>query len=622
MRYTNFIIKKYKGIEENNDTPKLEIKIQKGKAAALIGENECGKSTILKGIYCFDYRNDEQNKQYKHLDVLKNRNSTSSDNATIQAELTSETGDYAFILEYFNEALLFLKNSSVERNEVNGELQENIVEAEKSDDEKIAVISKAFKKFSIARQILKKDGTIESTYSIIFEQDISDSFFSNVIGEKFKTKQDDLCKLIIKKMPHMLYITDLPDFYSVNTFDGTQGTDKREQCKKIINNLFISGTENSLTVEKVFDIAAKDEADFYTTIKGIERYLNEEFTSRWNQFKLNKSFGQLKIKIESNPSSKKLNIQVAESCGGKEYYYPIDERSMGFQWFFKFVMNIAFNPLKDNGIIFLIDEPGTFLHESAQVALAKELNNILRNNYMLFSTHCYSMLNLKEVELNRIYVVERGTKSITATKATDYQGYSDESKKSPILPILNSLRKTIIDYIKENEKKKILIVEGLYDKYAISIFCQSSKWADIEVFPSVGASQIADNMSEFSYYKKKDILALFDNDEAGIQAYNDTNKSNALYLNLKDGYFEDNSKSLVMNDYFDSEELKNLSQSLKSKGYETYGEYKETLRILYENKELVNENKKILTKTINNFAQLEEEILEKFGLKSKKTPQK
>ena len=150
MRYTNFIIKKYKGIEENNDTPKLEIKIQKGKAAALIGENECGKSTILKGIYCFDYRNDEQNKQYKHLDVLKNRNSTSSDNATIQAELTSETGDYAFILEYFNEALLFLKNSSVERNEVNGELQENIVEAEKSDDEKIAVISKAFKKFSIA----------------------------------------------------------------------------------------------------------------------------------------------------------------------------------------------------------------------------------------------------------------------------------------------------------------------------------------------------------------------------------------------------------------------------------------------------------------------------------------
>ena len=98
---------------------------------------------------------------------------------------------------------------------------------------------------------------------------------------------------------------------------------------------------------------------------------------------------------------------------------------------------------------------------TAQAILSKELNSMLHENYMIFSTHCYSMLNLKEIELNRIYIVERNAQSIIATKATDYKGYADADKKSPILPILNAFRKTVIDYIRDNQAKKILVVEGL-----------------------------------------------------------------------------------------------------------------------------------------------------------------
>ena len=285
---------------------------------------------------------------------------------------------------------------------------------------------------------------------------------------------------------------------------------------------------------------------------------------------------------------------------------------MGFQWFFKFVMNISFHPLKEQGIVFLIDEPGTFLHETAQAILSKELNSMLHENYMIFSTHYYSMLNLKEVELNRIYIVERNAQSIVATKATDYKGYADADKKSPILPILNAFRKTVIDYIHGNEAKKILIVEGLYDKYAISVFCKSPKWAEVEIFPSVGASQIADNMAEFAYYKK-DILALFDNDDAGIDAYKKI-KTNAMYIDVDSGYFEDSSKSLVMDNLFDVEELAKVSEALKNDGIMNYSTYKDVLKILYEDKSLVVKYKDLLQKTTSNFAKLENSILHKLKL--------
>lgn len=618
MIYKSFIIDKYKGIDSQPITMPLEIKLQKGKAVALIGINECGKSTILKGICAFDYRNDDKKDIYKHLDVLKNRNKAgaSSQTAIISATFALESTDINNLISYFNENNLFIKIMKKESLEEETPSENNINYEEKSEEEKISILQKLFKSFSIKCDISKSDtGDVVRKYSLILIPGQEQNLNTNIDVDKFKSKECELCRLIISWMPNMLYITDLPDFYSENDFS-QQGDAKHQECKSLINNLFISGTTNSLTVEKFFELYKKDQSEFNAVKSQVVRYLNTEFSNRWNQFELDNAFGNLDIDIEAYPDSKKITIQVKEKAQAGDSYYFIDERSMGFQWFFKFVMNISFNPLKDKGIIFLIDEPGTYLHETAQARLSKELNSMLHDNYMIFSTHYYSMLNLQEIELNRIYVIERSTESIIATKATDYKGYSDESKKSPILPILNAFRKTVIDYIKQGESKKILIVEGLYDKYAINLFCQSPNWYKVEIFPSVGASQIADNMAEFAYYKK-DVLALFDNDEAGIKAYDNPSikESNKMYLNIKEGFKQDKAKSLVMNDLFDSNELNAISEKLKDEGYETYQNYNTTLRVLYENKNFVDKYKNILTNTIKNFEELESKIFEKLKIK-------
>ena len=618
MIYKSFTLNKYKGVDSEPISTQLKIRLQKGKAVALIGINECGKSTILKGLCAFDYRNDDKRDIYKHLDVLQNRNKVgiSSQTAVISADFELESSDINNLIKYFNDNNLFVKN--IIKEDLGETSSENKTrEEEKSEEEKISILQKLFKSFSIKCDISKSNtGDIVRKYFLILKPGQEQNFSINIVENQFRIKEHGLCKDIISWMPNMLYITDLPDFYSENDFS-QQGDAKHQECKTLINNLFISGTTNSLTVDKFFELYKKDRYEFNAVKGQVIRYLNTEFSNRWNQFGLNSPFGQLDIDIQAHPDSKIIEIQVKEKGKNGDSYYPIDERSMGFQWFFKFVMNISFNPLKDKGIIFLIDEPGTYLHETAQAILSKELNSMLHDNYMIFSTHYYSMLNLQDIELNRIYVIERNTESIIATKATDYKGYSDESKKSPILPILNAFRKTVIDYIKQGESKKILIVEGLYDKYALKLFCQSPDWYKVEIFPSVGASQIADNMAEFTYYKKE-VLALFDNDEAGIEAYDNTSikEINKMYLNIKDGYKQDKAKSLVMNDLFDNNELNAISEKLKDEGYETYQDYKNTLRTLYENKNFVDKYKHLLTNTLKNFQELEGKIFEKLKIKN------
>ena len=95
MKYKSFEIEKYKGIDITDSIPKLIIKVEKNKSVALIGINECGKSTILKAICAFDFRNDNKDGQYKHLQILKNRNKTgnSTETATIIADLELEQSD-------------------------------------------------------------------------------------------------------------------------------------------------------------------------------------------------------------------------------------------------------------------------------------------------------------------------------------------------------------------------------------------------------------------------------------------------------------------------------------------------------------------------------------------------
>jgi AAA15 family ATPase/GTPase len=73
MKYIAFEIKSYRAIEKT-----LKIDFSKSTLIPIVGINECGKTTILQAIYCFDSINDEEYNG-KHLNDTKNLYKTSDD---------------------------------------------------------------------------------------------------------------------------------------------------------------------------------------------------------------------------------------------------------------------------------------------------------------------------------------------------------------------------------------------------------------------------------------------------------------------------------------------------------------------------------------------------------------
>ena len=76
-----------------------------------------------------------------------------------------------------------------------------------------------------------------------------------------------------------------------------------------------------------------------------------------------------------------------------------DERSMGFIWFFSFL--VWFSQVKElygNKLILLLDEPGLSLHGKAQQDLVRYINKELRPSHqVVYTTHSPFMIDVENV---------------------------------------------------------------------------------------------------------------------------------------------------------------------------------------------------------------------------------
>ena len=93
MKYNSFTINKYRAIEEP-----VFIDLRK-RIIPIIGLNECGKTTILQAIFCFDYTNDNENEK-KHFESINNLYETSElTSPSVSAELQFNEGEVKDLLK-------------------------------------------------------------------------------------------------------------------------------------------------------------------------------------------------------------------------------------------------------------------------------------------------------------------------------------------------------------------------------------------------------------------------------------------------------------------------------------------------------------------------------------------
>ncbi len=482
IEFKKIIISNYRAIE------KAEINLNNS-ISPIIGVNEAGKTTVLKAILCLDKRRDKLN-DGEHLDFL---NIYSRQNqAVISVEIIIKENDF------FSKLLAKCKV--------------------KTDSEDYQILEKLSNSipFKLSRHLSEvgknyrlEGGNIEQLSQNILQKTID--FF-------------------VKKTPYILYFDDfndrVPDKIS---FDKNYKKDgkllkKNREWKETIEELFkrakpefITG-KNTKMLQEYFSMTNDDAKS--DVLNDVKDELNKEIVEEWKKIKKSGFDGKQDIDIEidltniSNTQDFSFKV-IDKSSHGKSRTFSISARSKGFQWFFNYMLKLKFNSNYTNTLencLFLLDEPGSYLHSSAQSELLKELKRVSENNKIIFCTHSQFLLNPDIVSLGSIKIAEKETGSII--NVFDYGSYHNSGKIGALAPVHAALNlNPTYDFI-----GKVVIVEGITDYYFLKILQNKGKITnEVKIIPSSGAGNSSILIS-IAFGFSDDFILILDNDSAGKDA--------------------------------------------------------------------------------------------------------
>jgi len=164
---------------------------------------------------------------------------------------------------------------------------------------------------------------------------------------------------------------------------------------------------------------------------------------------------EISITIGRDTATRTLSVDVHDANS----YVELDSRSRGFQWFLSFYLGYRAHhdgEVENSNSIFVMDEPGLFLHPKGQKDLLLYLEKLGKNNQVMYSTHSPFMLN--RLEPHSIKVVVRKKREGTVVNA---KGYSANWR-----PLRTSLGMVLSDSFYFADKT--LVVEGVEDQLYIT----------------------------------------------------------------------------------------------------------------------------------------------------------
>lgn len=556
MRYVKFIVENYKAI-----TGPLEVDVDKNPLLPIIGVNESGKTTILHAIFAFDHFNDTLNEDGRHLKDTSNLYRTSSPDATISAEIEISSAEFVKVLDG-----------------IEGD----------------ANLKRAVKSYRRKRKLIPDRLVVVRNLKTL-EYDIDSPELAH------KRLNDELAKGILGYLPYILYFDDFRDSIEETIEILEPQRDAPKGWLAIMDRLFEQTDEEF----SVFDLPQTEERNRKGILAKVMRKLNGTLTREWQNFRLDGS-NALEISIEFNQEHSGeaarnfLKLEVVETdVDGDEHYFFIRDRSKGFFWFFNFVMKLEFNPKVleggDRDTIYLLDEPGSYLHASAQSKLCQKLRHLSDKNRVIYCTHSHYLLNPEVIPLSTIKVADKDRRgNIKLVSIYEHKGNILE-KRSAFQPVVDALQ--IKPFLLDMSQQKIIITEGICDYYALDMF---KHVRSVGILPSVGADSIRYYVSLMIAWRVP-YSVLWDNDQAGRNAKtraekvfgDEVSRQHFFLLPLRSGR-----RSRVLQDLFAGEDLRMIKEVLN---IPTNSSFEKTIASLYYATNRMEVLNKISRKTRENF---------------------
>lgn len=507
MKYVAFNIKNYKGIEKLN----LDLAAAgKYKIFTLVGLNESGKTTILEAI---DFFQKDVPDGQEHTIIPKSKKGNFNDSVSVEATIELDADDEKLIREAAKKANFKVKE---------GVFPKTI---------------KIEKRYTFA--LSSFDSTKSSTYWTL-----------NIVGvEKGKRKEGSITNAaafqpviaFIKKslLPPIIYYPNFLTKFPQRIYLQPRPSEDDEQAfyrgvlQDVLDSLEQGYTIDQHLVARIHSIEEQDKASLNVVLNKIAAKITATVFKEWEE--LFASRGK-KIVIEKGVEKVAeinypyLDIKLQE--GSDEYF--IAERSLGFTWFFSFLLFTEFrkNRVKDRGeILFLIDEPASNLHSTAQSKLLRTFERIVSKSKLLYTTHSHHLINPELLEgayivKNKAVDYEETSLDFDAQKtditATPYKQFAAKhpDQHTYFQPILDTL-----EYQPSNLElvPEIVIVEGKNDfytfKYIYDLFVKDDvkKKLDLHFYPGNGAGQNDRVIRLYTAWGRK-FAVLIDGDKAGRNA--------------------------------------------------------------------------------------------------------
>ncbi|MBR9847535.1 MAG: AAA family ATPase [Algicola sp.] len=517
MKFTYFKFKNFKGIGEQ----RLDLtKSANSNIFTLVGLNESGKTTILEAINFFSHKPES-------LDVL---------------ELDSYSVDDIHNLIPINKRDNFNDIISIE------------VGLELSDDDIVDVKKEISKKSEIKVTECSRKFTYTQVYHFknsVHEPDKNQNLWTFYAKGKKKrakkirpltnTENIPAHSVVKNKIPSILYFPNfLFEFPERIYLNETTENPKHQFYQKIIQDVLDSLNNDTNIkdhiIERVKSSEKNDKRNLDSLIGKMEKKMTDVIFNSWNDI-FNKNINQKEIVLK--PDEDDNGIFIEFSIKDDVDTYLISERSLGFRWFFVYILLTQFRKFRKsyNDAFFLFDEPASNLHPAAQSELLKSFENLPN---VIYTTHSHYLINPKWLEST--YVVRnRGidydneaeyVASNTDVTVMKYREFASKfpSQTSYFQPILE-----ILEYQPANLElvPKIILTEGKYDFYTFSYYQKTIKNYKIPLnfVPGTSASNLENLISLYLGWGKK-FVVLLDSDEAG-------KKEKKRYIELFGPYVED-----------------------------------------------------------------------------------
>ena len=354
--------------------------------------------------------------------------------------------------------------------------------------------------------------------------------------------------LLRSKIPRIAYfptfLVDMPKYIYVKEHDNE--TSINRYYRMVLQDILYSIDKNlSLekhVIDRIEDFKAKQNSPTWISLffgepskshidsvfQKIASAVTREVIGSWSKV-FQRPSGAKNVLVEWNVDTQKGDLPyVSFFVSDGESRYSVSERSLGFRWFFSFLLFTAFKRSSERYTLFLFDEPAANLHARAQAELLTNFSRIASaGNKIIYSTHSHHMIN--PAWLSSAYIVENesidydssetfeiGGKP-TKINAIPYRAFvsQNEQRTSYFQPVIERL-----EYVTPNiiGSQPFLILEGITDYYAFRYFMISGGKCDgLSLMPGSGAGASGPLIS-YLMGRGESFFVLLDDDNAGRSA--------------------------------------------------------------------------------------------------------